>query len=234
LEAIVHKMREPEATPQQPRRSDFDSKLEAVQSMQVEPESTPQQSGCPHAERVALDSPTSTRGGMGDNCAANDAQQVCTDLAEPTCAPCVGYVNVPSRAALTWQAVPGSEFYIVEARRVHLPSNSTGSGVEQGFSWGDWEPLESTTKTTLVVTGLELGAVYEFAYRAANSGKQSGLSPPSAAHRTGPRPPGAPGRPWIYGPSATPPYDPVLAFAAPPSHGDGTDAPVQSLPRRCR
>eukprot|EP00747_Dinoflagellata_sp_TGD_P100028 gnl/TRDRNA2_/TRDRNA2_167918_c1_seq1.p1 gnl/TRDRNA2_/TRDRNA2_167918_c1~~gnl/TRDRNA2_/TRDRNA2_167918_c1_seq1.p1 ORF type:complete len:516 (-),score=53.53 gnl/TRDRNA2_/TRDRNA2_167918_c1_seq1:24-1571(-) len=91
----------------------------------------------------------------------------------------------------------------------------------------EWEVSTDSSLLHYTVTGLSAGETYEFQLRAVSA---AGESPPSEASRfcSGPRLPGPPGQPWTYGPLADPPYDPVLAFAAPRETGG---APVQGY--RC-
>lgn len=84
-----------------------------------------------------------------------------------------------------------------------------------------WEfQICNSARTTHTVTSLTAGASYEFAVKAVTVAGESDLSPVSSVYHTGPRPPGPTGKPWLYGPSATAPHDPVIAFALPQDTGD--------------
>lgn len=129
--------------------------------------------------------------------------------------PSVAPGSGPTRAVVTLAAVVGAERYVVEVRRCHGGNEfETKSPPQQGQAPADdWQFWETTAKTALVVAGLEFGTTYQFAYRTVSSGgAQSERSPTSEPFTTGPRPPATPGRPWLYGPAADPPHDPLIAF----------------------
>lgn len=105
----------------------------------------------------------------------------------------------------------------------------TSGPVSGYFPMEEWEARTGAPRPIHTVTGLEPGAAYVFRVKTITAAGESAPSKPSSIFYTGPRPPGAPGRPWLYGPHSTEPYDPVIAFTGPTVCDPS--APVESF--RC-
>ena len=142
---------------------------------------------------------------------------------EPPGAPEAREAGVPTRAVLSWREALDAGGAPVSHYRVAVREVEGDCSIVRHGEWALEECVVSGT--TYTVTGLVAGGTYQFAVAAVTAAGESELSAPSAPYCAGPRPPGPPGRAWLYGPAAMAPHDPLLAFAAPQRRPG--DAPIE-------